>query len=150
MNGITIEKNKDITGFTTFGIPVKARYFAEYSSEKELLKISRTDEFIGNEVLHIGGGSNLLFCDDFDGLVLHSRIKGITRYDKDNDTVYAIAGAGEKWTDFVAWCLENGLEGVENLSGIPGEVGRQSFLLLPFYRSVTFALLQSSLQKCHL
>ena len=53
MNGITIEKNKDITGFTTFGIPVKARYFAEYSSEKELLKISRTDEFIGNEVLHI-------------------------------------------------------------------------------------------------
>ena len=47
MNGITIEKNKDITGFTTFGIPVKARYFAEYSSEKELLKISRTDEFIG-------------------------------------------------------------------------------------------------------
>ena len=123
MNGITIEKNKDITGFTTFGIPVKARYFAEYSSEKELLKISRTDEFIGNEVLHIGGGSNLLFCDDFDGLVLHSRIKGITRYDKDNDTVYAIAGAGEKWTDFVAWCLENGLEGVENLSGIPGEVG---------------------------
>ena len=51
-------------------------------------------------------GSNLLFCNDFDGLVLHSRIKGITRYDKDKDTVYAIAGAGEKWTDFVAWCLE--------------------------------------------
>ena len=123
MNNITIEENKDITGFTTFGIPVKARYFAEYSSEKELLKLSRTDEFIDNEILHIGGGSNLLFCEDFNGLVLHSKIKGITRYDKDSDTVFAIAGAGEKWTDFVAWCLRNGLEGVENLAGIPGEVG---------------------------
>lgn len=123
MNNITIEENKDITGFTTFGIPVKARYFAEYSSEKELLKLSRTDEFIDNEILHIGGGSNLLFCEDFNGLVLHSKIKGITRYDKDSDTVFAIAGAGEKWTDFVVWCLRNGLEGVENLAGIPGEVG---------------------------
>ena len=123
MNNITIEENKDITGFTTFGIPVKARYFAEYSSEKELLKLSRTDEFIDNEILHIGGGSNLLFCEDFNGLVLHSKIKGITRYDKDDETVFAIAGAGEKWTDFVAWCLRNGLEGVENLAGIPGEVG---------------------------
>lgn len=123
MNHITIEENKDITGFTTFGIPVKARYFAEYSSEKELLKLSRTEEFIDNEILHIGGGSNLLFCEDFNGLVLHSKIKGITRYDKDNDTVFVIAGAGEKWTDFVAWCLRNGLEGVENLAGIPGEVG---------------------------
>lgn len=123
MNHITIEENKDITGFTTFGIPVKARYFAEYSSEKELLKLSRSDEFIDNEILHIGGGSNLLFCGDFNGFVLHSKIKGITRYDKDSDTVFAIAGAGEKWTDFVAWCLRNGLEGVENLAGIPGEVG---------------------------
>lgn len=123
MNNITIEENKDITGFTTFGIPVKARYFAEYSSEKELLKLSRTDEFIDNEILHIGGGSNLLFCGDFNGFVLHSKIKGITRYDKDDETVFAIAGAGEKWTDFVAWCLRNGLEGVENLAGIPGEVG---------------------------
>lgn len=123
MNHITIEENKDITGFTTFGIPVKARYFAEYSSEKELLKLSRSDEFIDNEILHIGGGSNLLFCGDFNGFVLHSKIKGITRYDKDDETVFAIAGAGEKWTDFVAWCLRNGLEGVENLAGIPGEVG---------------------------
>lgn len=120
---IDIIENKDITSLTTFGIPVKARYFAEYSSEKELLAISRREEFLNNEVLHIGGGSNLLFLNDFNGLVLHSTIKGIKEYRKDDDTVYAIVGAGEKWTDFVEWCLARNLAGVENLAHIPGEVG---------------------------
>lgn len=118
-----IEENIDITKYTTFGIPVKARYFAEYKSEKELLKISRDSIFIDNEVLNIGGGSNLLFLGDYEGLVLHSGIKGMVRYDKNESTVYAIVGAGEKWEDFVAWTLENNLGGVENLAGIPGEVG---------------------------
>jgi len=118
-----IEENKDITSLTTFGIPVRARYFAEYASEKELLKISRDERFINNPVLHIGGGSNLLFIGDYDGLILHSAIKGIVRYDKNAETVYAIAGAGERWTDFVEWTLAQGLGGVENLAGIPGEVG---------------------------
>ena len=58
---IEIIENKDITSFTTFGIPVKARYFAEYSSERELLALSRKEEFLNNQVLHIGGGSNLVF-----------------------------------------------------------------------------------------
>lgn len=115
--------NQDLSHLTTFGIPAKAKLFAEYTSEKELLKISRSDEFINNEVIHIGGGSNLLFVDDFNGLVLHSGIKGIKRYEKDADNVFAIAGAGVKWTDFVDWCVEQGLAGVENLAGIPGEVG---------------------------
>lgn len=118
-----IEENKDITHLTTFGIPVKARYFAEYSSEKELLKISRDERYINSQILHIGGGSNLLFLEDYDGMVLHSAIKGIKRYDKDAATVYAIVGAGVCWNDFVDWTLEQNLAGVENLAGIPGEVG---------------------------
>lgn len=117
------EYNKDITSFTTFGIPVKCRIFAEYTSEKELLKISRSEEFINNNVLHIGGGSNLLFLEDYDGLILHSGIKGIKRYDKNQETAFLIAGAGEKWTDLVNFALENNLAGLENLAGIPGEVG---------------------------
>ena len=120
---IDIIENKDITPFTTFGIPVKAKYFAEYSSERELLAISRKEEFINNEVLHIGGGSNLLFLSDFNGLVLHSAIKGIKEYRKDEKTLYAIVGAGEKWVDFVEWCLARNYAGVENLAHIPGEVG---------------------------
>ena len=51
--------------------------------------------------------------------MLHSAIKGIKEYRKDDETVYAIAGAGEKWTDFVDWCLERNLAGVENLAHIP-------------------------------
>lgn len=120
---VKIEENKDITHLTTFGIPVKARYFAEYASEKELLKLSREDVFVNNEVLHIGGGSDLLFLDDFNGLVIHSGIKGIKRYDKDASTTFAIVGAGVKWTDFIEWCLDQNLAGVENLAHIPGEVG---------------------------
>lgn len=118
-----IQENVDITHLTTFGIKVRARYFAEYKSERELLHITRQPEFIENPMLHIGGGSNLLFLGDFDGLVLHSAVKGITRYDKDADTVYVIAGAGENWADFVEWTVSQGLAGLENLSGIPGEVG---------------------------
>lgn len=117
------EKNKDLSSLTTFGLPAKARLFAEYASVKELTAISRSQEYLENEVLHIGGGSNLLFVRDFDGLVLHSAIRGIRRYDKNQDTVYAIAGAGEKWIDFVEWTLSEGLSGAENLAGIPGEVG---------------------------
>ncbi len=117
------EYDKDITSLTTFGIPAKARIFAEYDSLKQLERISRSPEFLDNEVFHMGGGSNLLFVNDFDGLLLHSAIRGIVRYDKNEDTVFAIAGAGEKWTDFVNWCVDEGLAGVENLAGIPGEVG---------------------------
>nr|QJR98278.1 hypothetical protein Muribac2_020 [uncultured Muribaculaceae bacterium] len=117
------EHNKDLAPLSTFGIPAKAALYAEYSSLKELIRISRSEEFIENEVLHIGAGSNLLFVNDFKGLVLHSGIKGIVRYDKDADNVFAIAGAGVVWTDFVEWCVEQNLAGVENLAGIPGEVG---------------------------
>lgn len=113
----------DITPLTTFGIPARAKFFAHYDSVSELTRISRTPEFLENEVLHLGGGSNLLFIHDFDGLVLHSRITGRTLYRKDDNTVFAIAGAGENWADFVAWTVEQGLAGLENLAGIPGCVG---------------------------
>ena len=113
----------DLANYTTFGISAKAKLFAEYESVKELIRISRTPAFIENEVYHIGGGSNLLFVNNFDGLILHSKIKGITVYEKDDDNIYVIAGAGEKWTDLVDWCVENGFSGMECMTGIPGEVG---------------------------
>lgn len=118
-----IEHDKDITGLTTFGVPARARLFAEYKDEKELLMLSRTPEFMENDLLHIGGGSNLLFVNTFKGLVLHSAIKGITEYHKDDDTIFVIAGAGEKWTDLVDYCIDHDIAGLENMAGIPGEAG---------------------------
>lgn len=120
---MNFEINKDLAPLTTFDIPARVSLYKEYDSVDMLTKISRTPEFSDNEVLHIGGGSNLLFVNDFKGLVLHSSIKGVKFYRKDEETVYAIAGAGENWDGFVARCVENGFGGIENLSGIPGEVG---------------------------
>lgn len=120
---MNIEYDKDITHLTTFGVPAGAAMYAEYSSEKELLQISRTQEFIDNEVLSIGAGSNLLFINKFKGLLLHSRITGIKDYRKNDDIVYVIAGAGEKWSTLVDWCVLHGYAGLENMAGIPGDVG---------------------------
>lgn len=117
------QENFDLTPYTTFGVPASAALFAEYSSLRDLMRIHRSPEFRANRVLHIGGGSNLLFLDRFEGLVLHSAIKGITLYRKSETEYFVIAGAGERWTDLVQWSLKNGLAGLENLSGIPGEVG---------------------------
>lgn len=118
-----IKTDFDITPLTTFGIKTRTRYFARYSSVKELEEIMRTPQYQQSEVLHIGGGSNLLFVKDFPGIVLHSDIRGIKEYRKDADTVYVIAGAAEKWTDLVDYCVERGLGGLENLAYIPGEAG---------------------------
>lgn len=118
-----IEQYKELSSLTTFGIPAKARYFARYNSADSLLALMRTDIFRDNEWLHIGAGSNLLFSGDYNGLVLKSDILGRTFYRKDDETVFAIAGAGENWSDFVDWCVEQGFAGLENLADIPGEVG---------------------------
>lgn len=118
-----LKKDFDLTPYTTFGIPAKARLFVEYANVKQLTAVSRSREWLDNDVLHIGGGSNLLMLSDFDGLVLHSGIKGIVRYDPSPDKVFVIAGAGEKWTDLVDWCVAEGIGGLENMAGIPGEVG---------------------------
>lgn len=118
-----IKQNVDLAPLTTFGIEARTALYAEYPNVRQLDKLSRTREFLDNEVLHIGAGSNLLFVHDFDGIVLHSAIRGMVRYDKDAETVYAIAGAGEDMDSFIAWTIENGLSGLENLSGIPGEAG---------------------------
>lgn len=119
----TFEKDKDLTYLTTFHIPAKAALYASYKNVKELKTLSYSPEFLDNEVYFLGEGSNTLFKGNFNGLVIHSEIKGIKKYQKNEETVFAIAGAGENWSDFVKWTLDESLEGLENLSGIPGSVG---------------------------
>ncbi len=106
----------------TFGIDAKCRDFREYTSEDELRKL--LSELKGERILHIGGGSNLLFVNDyFDGCVLHSRIDGLTVAGSDENGVLLRVGAGCCWDDFVDYCVRSGYYGLENLSLIPGEVG---------------------------
>ena len=106
----------------TFGIDAKCRDFREYTSEDELRKL--LSELKGERILHIGGGSNLLFVNDyFDGCVLHSRIDGLTVARNDENGIFLRVGAGCCWDDFVDYCVRSGYYGLENLSLIPGEVG---------------------------
>ena len=105
----------------TFGMNVKARRYVEYDSEEELAALIQT--LSDGAVLHIGGGSNLLFKGDFDGTILHSAVRGIEVVDETATEVLVRVGAGEVWEEFVAWAVAQGYGGVENLSLIPGEVG---------------------------
>ena len=120
---IVFEKDKELKDLTTFHIAANASLFATYKNVEELKKITVTQEYLENEIFFLGGGSNVLFKGDFKGLVLKSEIKGIKKYEKDQHTVFAIAGAGEDWREFVRWTIDQGLSGLENLSGIPGSVG---------------------------
>lgn len=116
-------ENISLKKYHTFGIDVKARYFVEYASVDELKSFLESGMLSENKMLHIGGGSNLLFLKDYDGIILHSVIKGIEPVSSDNDSVTVKVGAGVVWDDFVQFCVDNNWYGAENLSLIPGETG---------------------------
>ena len=120
---MSIQQNLSLKSYNTFGIDVNTRYFAEYSSIGELKEILGSEIINANPWLHIGGGSNLLFLKDFEGIILHSQLKSIEKISETNEIVLLKVGAGMVWDDFVAYCVSNNYYGVENLSLIPGEVG---------------------------
>lgn len=113
--------NYSLLPHNTFHIDARCRRYVEYDSEDELRKIlpSLTHE----RFLHIGGGSNLLFLQDFPGTILHSAIRSVDIVKSEGDDVWVRAGAGIEWDQFVEYCIQHGLYGLENLSLIPGEVG---------------------------
>lgn len=114
------EKGRNIPN--TFGLDVKAGRWLEYASVEELKALIAEGQ-ISSPYLHVGSGSNLLFLGDFEGTILHSAIKSIEMVNQDAEKVWLRVGAGGIWDDFVAYCVERGYYGAENLSLIPGEVG---------------------------
>lgn len=120
---IHFEENKNLKPYNTFGLEVTSRYFTEVKNVDELKLLLQEPLFKENNKLVIGGGSNILFTQNFDGLVIKNNIKGIELIDEKNNEVIVKAGAGEVWHDFVMYCINNGFGGLENLSLIPGCVG---------------------------
>jgi len=118
-----VQKNYSLLAHNTFGMDVKASLFVEYASVDELKEVLGCPQLMAGKWLHIGGGSNLLFTGDYDGLILHSAIKGYEVVSEDDQEVVVRVGAGEVWDDFVAYTVAQGWYGAENLSLIPGEVG---------------------------
>ncbi|MBF9254638.1 UDP-N-acetylmuramate dehydrogenase [Pontibacter sp. 172403-2] len=109
--------------YNTFGIDVKARFFARFDSMAKLQQLLQMPEVKHLPMLILGGGSNLLFTGDFDGVVLQNNIKGIEVLREEEVYTYVKAGGGEVWHEFVQFALAQNLGGVENLSLIPGTVG---------------------------
>ena len=115
--------NHSLLPYHTFGMDVKTSVFIEYTSVDELKQTLQQENLSEKKWLHIGGGSNLLFTGDYEGVILHSAIKGTEIVHEDDESVHVRVGAGEVWDDFVAYAVNQGWYGAENLSLIPGEVG---------------------------
>ncbi len=117
-------ENHSLKPYNTFGVEARARYFFEFTESADLdVFVSENSTFDELPRFILGGGSNVLFLHDFDGLVLFPRIPGIVKIDEDRQFVWFEVGAGEVWDEFVEFCVNQGLGGVENLLLIPGTVG---------------------------
>ncbi|HET6255740.1 MAG TPA: UDP-N-acetylmuramate dehydrogenase [Puia sp.] len=109
-----------LTGYNTFRIEAKARYFARFTSVDQLADLLRQTPV---PPVVLGGGSNILLTGNIEGWVLVNGIKGIELVEEDRHHFYVRVGAGENWHGFVEYCLSRNWAGVENLSLIPGSVG---------------------------
>lgn len=122
---MNIQENYSLKNHNTFGVNVSAKYFVEVTSIDELVEtVNHQPSTINRQqLLFLGGGSNILFTKDFDGLVIQLNLKGISEEILNENEVLVTAKAGENWHQFVQFCLNKNYGGLENLSLIPGNVG---------------------------
>lgn len=118
---MTIQENVSLLGRNTFHINVRARVWAEYTSVAELQELLH--RYVGQPLMAVGAGSNLLFTKDFEGVLLHSQMCRARALDEDSDSVLVEAESGLVLDELIAQIVDMGLGGLENLSHIPGEVG---------------------------
>lgn len=118
-----IEQDISLKPFNTFAIDVKARYFTRINCLTDLQRILSERPWFTTPKMVLGGGSNVLFTQDYEGLVLQNGLMGIETIREDDDHIWLKIGAGENWHDFVMHCVKHGYYGVENLALIPGTVG---------------------------
>ncbi|HTN07560.1 UDP-N-acetylmuramate dehydrogenase [Agriterribacter sp.] len=116
-----IRENISLRQYNTFGIDVRARYFSAFAGIDTLAAWMEKNPKVKRVIL--GGGSNILFTKNVDGIVLKNEIVGIDEIKEDDTYVYVRAGAGENWHRFVQYCIQRNWAGLENLSLIPGSVG---------------------------
>lgn len=120
---LTVQRGVSLRPYTTFGIEAQANYFADLTSEADFDTLRQLNELTNLPKLILGGGSNLLLTQSFNGLVLKLSLGGIDVVRQDERHVYVRAGGGVVWHDLVMYCVANNYAGMENLSLIPGTVG---------------------------
>jgi len=111
-------QNYSLLQHNTFGMDVSCRRFLEYENVEEAQQVAAILRDSHQPFLIIGSGSNLLLTGDYDGIVVHSAIRGIEEHD-----AMVTAGSGETFDQLISWCIAHGLYGLINLSLIPGDVG---------------------------
>lgn len=117
-------KNFSLRDYNTFGFDVSAAEFAAFESVEDVREFVVSNALRDKKFLMIGQGSNLLFLNDYNGLVLHSEINHTAFGAAENDDFILVdVGSGVVWDEFVECCVSNSYWGTENLSLIPGEVG---------------------------
>lgn len=117
-----IVENISLKSLNTFGVESHARWYTDIDNEEDLHALYRDKQLSEKPILILGGGSNILFTRDFEGLVLRMNIKGIKSEISGGD-IFVTAGGGEIWNDLVNYCVGHEFAGMENLSLIPGSVG---------------------------
>lgn len=118
---LNFQENISLLPFNTFGISVKSKKFIGIENTEALIEVLNQNE--KEELLVLGGGSNLLLTQDFEGLTIRMENRGMEVVQEDGQWAIVKVAAGENWHEFVLWCLEKNLGGVENLALIPGSVG---------------------------
>ncbi|OGI71367.1 UDP-N-acetylenolpyruvoylglucosamine reductase [Candidatus Nomurabacteria bacterium RIFCSPHIGHO2_02_FULL_35_13] len=118
-----IIQNYDLKKLNTFGISARAKFFIEIQNELDLKELFKLPEFKDNEKLFLGGGSNILFMKDFNGIVILNKLKGIEILEENSEYVVIRSMGGEIWHDLIIFAVNRGYWGIENLSLIPGTVG---------------------------
>ena len=112
-----------LASLNTFRIPARARHYLRVTNAAQLEAVRTDPGLAGLPRLVLGGGSNMLFTRDFDGIVLHMTGLGRQVLGEQDGKRLVRAQAGENWHAFVQWTLAQGFGGLENLSLIPGTVG---------------------------
>lgn len=118
-----VKNDISLKPYHTFGVNAKARYFTEIASLSDLKEALLFVNKKKVPLLILGGGSNVLFVGDFEGLVLLNRMQGMKTVKETNEHLWVKVMSGQSWPDWIDYCVERGLGGVENLSMIPGTVG---------------------------
>lgn len=123
MANIIIHQNFSLKNYNTFSIEITCKYFAEIFTVEDLQYLIQDVQFANTPKMILGGGSNILFTQNFEGLIIKNSIKGINIIQEDENHVYVKVAAGENWHQLVKYALINNYAGIENLSLIPGQVG---------------------------
>jgi UDP-N-acetylmuramate dehydrogenase len=120
---LEIKENVSLKPYNTFGLAVKAKFFVQIRNAEELKILLKMPIFRPLKKLYLGGGSNILLLNDFDGLVIKIEIDGIEVMEESESKAIIRAGAGVNWHSFVMFTIAKNWGGLENLSLIPGTVG---------------------------